>query len=132
MAGQLPLVPAEMIDHEGPRPTAPPRGATLAYGEYLAVGCTGCHGPEFSGGPIPGVPPGWPKAANITPDSETGIGSWSRGDFMKAVTMGRRPDGRELQGEFMPWPNFAQLKADELEALWMYIQTVPAKPFGGR
>ncbi|MFC1791213.1 c-type cytochrome [Gemmatimonadota bacterium] len=130
MAGQLPLVPAEMIQHDGPRPTAPPRGATVAYGAYLAVGCTGCHGPEFSGGPIPGVPPDWPPALNISADPETGIGNWSREDFFRALRQGRRPDGTELRAEYMPWPNFGQLHDDEMEALWMYLQTVPARAFG--
>jgi mono/diheme cytochrome c family protein len=132
MAGQLPLVPAEMINHEGPRPTAPPKGATVEYGAYLAVGCTGCHGPGFSGGKIPGVPPEWPAATNITPDAETGIGSWSREDFFRALKEGRRPDGTELQAEYMPWPNMGQLYEDEMEALWMYVSSVEAKPFGGR
>ncbi len=132
VTGKLPLLAAEMIDHDGPRPTAPPKGATVAYGEYLAAGCTGCHGADFSGGPIPGVPPEWPPAANLTPDPETGIGRWSRADFLAAVTEGRRPDGRQLQPQFMPWPNLARFQPDELEALWMYFQTVESRPFGGR
>ena len=61
MTGQLPLLPAEIIDHDAPRPSAPPRGATVAYGEYLAVGCTGCHGPGFSGGGFRGYHRNGPK-----------------------------------------------------------------------
>ncbi len=133
VAGKLPLLAAEMIDHEGPRPPAPPKGATVAYGEYLALGgCTGCHGPTFSGGVIPVVPPEWPPARNITPDAGTGIGSWTREDFLAAVTQGRRPDGTMLQPQFMPWTDIAKFEPDELEALWMYIQTIPAKPYGNR
>jgi hypothetical protein len=97
-----PLVPAEMIDHEGPRPTAPPPGVTVEYGAYLAVGCTGCHGEGFSGGPIPGISPDWPEAANITQDPETGIGGWTREDFYRAMREGRRPDGTELREESCP------------------------------
>jgi RNA polymerase sigma factor (sigma-70 family) len=93
LAGQIPLIPAELIDHDAPRPAEPPPGETVAYGEYLAVGCTGCHGPGFSGGTIPGVPPEWPEASNITPDQETGIGSWNRVDFLRAMKECRRPDG---------------------------------------
>ena len=104
----------------------------MAYGEYLAVGCTGCHGPGFSGGAIPGVSPEWPEASNITQDQETGIGSWGRTDFFRALTEGKRPDGTELLAEYMPWPNFAQFEADELEALWMYLTTLEARPFGER
>ncbi len=133
VAGKFPLPAATRIDHEGPRPVAPPKGATVAYGEYLAMGaCTGCHGPTLSGGPIPGAPPEWPPAANITPDPETGIGSWSRENFMAAMTRGVRPDGRQIEPRFMPWPNLARLEPDEKEALWLYLQTVEAKPFGER
>ena len=130
--GKLPLLAAELIDHEAPRPVAPPRGATLEYGEYLAMNCIGCHGDGFSGGLIPGVPPEWPAAANIPPDPETGIGGWSREQFVAAFTTGVRPDGRQIQPQFMPWPNFAQFEPDEVEAVWMYLQTVPAKEHGGR
>ena len=129
---KLPLLAAEMIDHEGPRPPAPPKGATVEYGEYLAKACTGCHGFTFSGGTIPVVPPEWPPALNITPDTDTGIGRWTREQFLAAVTEGKRPDGAMLQPQFMPWPDIARFEPDELEALWMYLQTVEAKPFGGR
>lgn len=132
MTGQLPLLPAEMIEHGAPRPVAAPRGATVAYGEYLAVGCTGCHGPGFSGGRIPGVPPEWPEAMNITPEPETGLGSWDRADFFRAMREGKRPDQTELRAEFMPWPNFAQFGDDELEALWLYLRTVEPRASGGR
>ena len=132
LTGKLPLLPAEMIDHEGPRPESPPPGVTIEYGAYLAVGCSGCHGETLSGGPIPGVPPEWPEAANITPDPATGIGRWSRDDFFRALREGMRPDGTELRGEFMPWPNLKQMKDDELEALWMYLSSLEGKPYGGR
>jgi mono/diheme cytochrome c family protein len=132
LTGKLPLLPAEMIEHDGPRPRTPPRGASVEYGAYLAVGCTGCHGMGFSGGKIPGVPPSWPEAANITPHWETGIGGWSQEDFVRAMREGRRPDGTELRAAYMPWPNMGQLHDDELEALWLYLQVVEAKAFGGR
>ncbi len=132
MAGQLPLVPAEMIDHGAPRPLAPPRGVTAEYGAYLAVGCSGCHGTGFSGGTIPGVPPDWPRATNITPDPETGIGEWTREDFFRAMREGVRPDGTSLRPEFMPWPNMGRLHDDEMEALWLYLSRLEARPIGGR
>jgi mono/diheme cytochrome c family protein len=131
-SGKLPLLAAELIDHDAPRPVAPPRGATVEYGAYLAVGCTGCHGEGFSGGMIPGVPPEWPPAANITPDPESGLGSWTREDFFRAMREGKRPDGTDLRAEFMPWTNMAGFKDDELEALWMYLESVAPKTFGGR
>jgi cytochrome c553 len=131
-AGQLPLLAAEVIDHHGSRPVAPPKGATPAYGEYLAIGCTGCHGAGFSGGKIPGVPPVWPEAPNITPDRETGIGEWTKEDFVRALTEGKRPDGTELQAQFMPWPNMGHLDDVEMEALWIYMSRLPPRPYGER
>jgi len=130
--GKLPLLSAEFIDHEAPRPNAPPRGATVEYGAYLAKGCIGCHGETLSGGPIPGVPPDWPPASNLTRDGETGLEGWSREDFFRAMREGLRPDGTQLQAQFMPWPNIGTLHDDELEALWMYLEVQEARAFGGR
>lgn len=132
MTGKLPLLSAELIDHGAPRPVAPPRGATVDYGAYLAKGCIGCHGENLSGGPVPGTPPDWPPALNITQDLDTGIGSWTRDDFFRAMRQGQRPDGTQLRPEFMPWPNVGTLYDDELEALWRYLEQVEARPFGGR
>ena len=69
---------------------------------------------------------------NITPEGETGIGKWGREDFFRAIREGKRPDGTDLRPQFMPWPNFAKFGEDELEALWMYLQTVEPKLYGGR
>jgi mono/diheme cytochrome c family protein len=123
--GQLPLVPAELIDHQAPRAAAPDRGPTPGYGAYLATGCLGCHGHDLSGGKIAGTPPDFPPAANITPDPETGIGRWSEADFISTLRTGRRPDGTELRPE-MPWQLTAQFEDYELQALWRYLLTVPA------
>ncbi len=132
LSGQLPLVPAELIDHEAPRAEPPAPGVTPAYGRYLAVTCTGCHGEGFSGGKIPGTPPEFIPATNITPDPETGIGNWTEADFIRALREGRRPDGAELNATYMPWPLLAKMTDDELRAIWVYLQTLPPKPEGGR
>lgn len=131
LAGQLPLLPAEMVPHDAPRAPAPPAGPTAAYGAYLAPGCTGCHGPGFSGGPIPGGPPGMLPPTNITPDVATGIGSWTEEDFFRALREGKRPDGSALDPS-MPWKNIGAMTDDEIRALWAYLRTVPAKPEGQR
>ncbi len=131
LTGQLPLVPAEMVDHDAPKVTAVSSEATAEYGQYLAQGCTGCHGAGYSGGAIPGAPPDWPEAANISPDEATGIGSWSQADFFTAIRSGVRPDGSELN-PLMPWQNFSQMTDVELEALWLYLQTVTPQAAGNR
>jgi mono/diheme cytochrome c family protein len=133
LAGQFPLLPAEMIDHTAPRAPAPERGATVAYGEYLAVSCTGCHGPGFSGGKIPGTPPDFLPARNITLDAETGLGQWTEADFFRAMREGQRPDGTALNPTFMPWEMVtSKMTDDEIRAIWLYLQTIPAKPYGNR
>jgi mono/diheme cytochrome c family protein len=132
LAGELPLLAAEMIDHTAPRKPAPPPGATVEYGEYLAMGCVGCHGFGFSGGKIPGTPPDFPLAANITPDNATGIGSWTEADFFRAMREGKRPDGSDIN-PFMPWATVtSQMTDDEIRAIWLYLRTVPSRPVGNR
>jgi mono/diheme cytochrome c family protein len=127
LTGKIPMVPAEVIDHEAPRKPVPPAGRTVEYGGYLASGCTGCHGATYAGGPVPGTPPEWPAAANLTPHPSA-LGSWTEADFVRALRTGRRPDGRELQPQYMPWKNFAHFTDDELAAIYMYLRTVPAQP----
>jgi len=122
--GKIPLLNAEKIDHRGPRPAAPPEGPTAEYGAYLAASCVGCHGSTFRGGPIPGMPPSFPHAANITPDPTAGIGSWTEGDFFHALREGRRPDGTSIKVE-MPWALTARMTDDEIRAIWAYLRTVP-------
>lgn len=131
VAGQLPLVPAEMIVHEPP-PAAPPVGATAAYGKYMAVTCTGCHGADFSGGTIPGVPPDWPPAANITPHPDQGIGSWTEYDFFRALRHGQRPDGSELELPYMPWNLTKEMTDTEIRAIWTYLQSIEPKAKSSR
>lgn len=123
-SGGLPTIAAEKIDHAAAKSpkAAPPAGPTAEYGEYLAPTCTGCHGKNFSGGPIPGGPPNWPEAANLTPHVEDGLGAWSEADFVRALRRKRRPDGSEIS-EVMP-AALGQMTDVELKALWTYLQTL--------
>jgi mono/diheme cytochrome c family protein len=122
LAGQLPLLPVEMIDHDGPRPSAPPVGVTVAYGEYLAVGCQGCHGADYAGGPIPGAPPDAPVSLNLTPGGE--LQNWTEEDFIQTLRTGITPDGHELDNEWMPWPIVGQMTDEELQAIWLFLQSL--------
>lgn len=126
------VLPAERIDHTAPRPAAVEVATTKDYGAYLAQTCMGCHGATLSGGAIPGVPAEPPYPANLTPDPETGLGTWTEADFVQAIRTGIRPDGSGINPTVMPWPNFAQMSDTELSALWLYLQSVPAKPEGQR
>lgn len=102
---------------------------TPEHGRYLAniSGCHGCHGYGLSGGRVAG-PPDLPPASNLTP---AGLGGWTEADFVRAMREGRRPDGRQLH-DFMPWRQFRRMTDAELHSLWLYLRSVPAKPFGGK
>lgn len=124
---KAPLVYALKVDHHAAHVGAVTAAMTAEYGHYVARACMGCHGEHFSGGHVPGTPPDFPDAANITPG---GIGKWSKADFVAAMREGRRPDGRTLN-TFMPWKAFAAMTDTELEALWAFLQTLPAAKAGG-
>ena len=126
------ILSAERIDHAGPRPPAPPPAITREYGEYLGVRCTGCHGDMLSGGRIPGTPPDWPPAANLTPEPGAATSVWSEAQFLHAMRTGMTPSGKQLDRKYMPWPVLGQMTDDELKALWMYLRSVPAKAYGKR
>lgn len=129
--GQLPVIAASRIDQHAVHLTSITPVADATYGAYLAHNCIGCHGPHLSGGAIPGMPPQTPKAANLTPDPDTGLGKWSKADFYRALRQGRRPDGRTLD-PFMPWRTVGLSSDVELDALWAYVRSVPARPAGQR
>jgi mono/diheme cytochrome c family protein len=100
------------------------------YGQYLArnAGCPSCHGPGLSGGKIPGTPPEWKPAANITP---TGIGAWSLDDFKRALREGKRPNGTPIDS-IMPWKASGHMTDDEIASVYAFLRTVPAREFGNR
>jgi mono/diheme cytochrome c family protein len=124
-AKKVPPLPAEAIDHTAPRPAAVAPGATAEYGKYLAEvgGCTGCHRPNLAGGKDPFGPPGKPWPANLTRAGR--LGAWTEEDFKIALRTGKRPDGSNID-PFMPWSYTAKMTDDEIRAVWLYLQTVPA------
>ena len=130
VVGRLPLFEAEHMSHEAPARIKPPVGPTAEYGGYLALigGCRGCHGPTLSGGQVPGTPPEFKPAANITP---TGIGHYTEADFFRAMRDGLRPDGSKID-PFMPVSATKLMTDDDTRAVWLHLQTVPGKPYGGR
>lgn len=125
------LVPAELIDHNAARPPAPERGVTAEYGAYLAGLCSLCHGPGFSGGPIPGTPPEDPPALNLTPAGA--LQNWTFEEFLTAMRTGATPYGRQLRDEFMPYQSlFGEMTDEEWEAIWLFLRTLPPTEYGNR
>ena len=116
------LVPATLIDHDAPREPSPAVGVTVEYGEYLTEICTVCHGEGLSGGQVPGNERIF--AADLTQGGD--IGTWTQTQFIDTIRSGRTPRGNLLDPQFMPWNRFTQMTNDELDAIWLYLQSLPA------
>lgn len=128
VAGAVPMLSAEEIDHAKSHPTRVAQEPTAAYGAYLAPMCAGCHGPNLSGGKIPGGPPEWKPAANITPG---GIGHYTEADFIRALREGKRPDGSTIDPQ-MPWQMLGKMNDVELRALYAYLHSLQPRLYGNR
>jgi hypothetical protein len=90
--------------------------------------CVGCHRPNLAGGPIVGGDPSWAPARNLTPHPD-GLGKVTYEQFVKAMREGVRPDGTPLKPPMNGLKAFAQRMTDvEMQALWAYLQSVPAAP----
>ncbi len=64
-------------------------------------------------------------AANLTPD-DTGIGTWTKEQFITALREGKykgHKSGRDLLPP-MPWQNFAKLTDEDLESMFKYLKTI--------
>ncbi|MGE0555097.1 MAG: cytochrome c [Gemmatimonadales bacterium] len=128
--GMMQLLSAETVDHEAPREEPPAPEPTARYGQFLALGCKGCHGEQLSGGRIPGAPSSLPIPRNLTPH-ETGLGAWTKEQFVTLLETGVRPDGTTLD-PFMPIQTTRAMTDLEKTALWTYLRSLEPLPFGGR
>jgi len=115
-----------------PVPARARDAAALERGRYLVttiMACGNCHTPkdaqgrpvagkELSGGGVAiDVPPFTVVAPNITPDRDTGIGTWSDAEIRRAITHGERPQRSALAGKPIAVMAIGFFKAlpDELE-----------------
>src|SRR6516225_6510778 len=126
-------------------PIAPPAAGSfapelVAKGEALAGGgyCAACHttkgGQRFAGGYAMATPFGVIYSTNITPDPETGIGTWSEAAFARATREGVSRDGSHLFPVFS-YDHFTKLSDEDVRALYAYFMTrapvhAPAPPNG--
>ncbi|MDB6045731.1 MAG: hypothetical protein JWM63_4282 [Gammaproteobacteria bacterium] len=114
-SGQPTGVPADFQDTE-----------RLARGQYLtqAADCQACHttegGKPFAGGRPFDTQFGTMYSPNITPDQETGIGSWSDAEFLKAVHEGVGKGGLKLYPAF-PYASYTYLTDDDVLAIKAYL-----------
>jgi mono/diheme cytochrome c family protein len=120
---------AQRIDHSLP-PSQPVAAAVnVQHGAYVANMCIGCHGEKLSGGKIPGGPPDWPAAANLTPGEGGSMAKYKDSQqFMAMMRSGKRPDGTEIK--VMPFGSLSKMNDVDTEALYAYLKTVPARPSG--
>jgi mono/diheme cytochrome c family protein len=111
-------------------------------GDYLVNGiltCGNCHTPKgptgdimdkvFSGGLRFDEPPFDVTATNITPDKDTGIGSWSDADIKKLLRTGVRPNGVNI-AVIMPTGFYEIMTDNDMNAVVAYLRTV--KPIANK
>ncbi|MBK6322229.1 MAG: cytochrome c [Burkholderiales bacterium] len=122
---------SEKIDHHLP-PAQPVAAAVNAqHGAYVANMCIGCHGPGLSGGTIPGGPPDWPAAANLTPGAGSAMLRYGDANtFVAMLRSGKRPDGSGIK--VMPFQSLRELNDTDAHALYTFLKTVPPRNAGQR
>jgi mono/diheme cytochrome c family protein len=121
--------PKAMTDH-GPvedqtrllsgHPAAEPMATAPSLGEGGWIAACNHHLTAWAG------PWGVSYASNLTPDSKTGIGSWTEEQFIKAMRIGKhRGFGRPILPP-MPWANLAAASDEDLSAILAYLKSLPA------
>ncbi len=128
--GVMNTLSATMVDPSSPRETSPTPAPTAAYGAFLVRGCKGCHGEHLSGGRIPGAPASLPTPLNLTMHP-SGLGGWTKEQFVSVLNTGVRPDGRKL-ADFMPIGTTRAMNDTEKSAIWAYLQSLEPRPEGER
>jgi mono/diheme cytochrome c family protein len=98
-------------------------------GRYLAVlgDCVACHttpnGKPFAGGVALLTPFGKLVGPNITPDVETGLGTWTEEDFLRTMSEGIGHNGIRLFPG-MPYPAYTKVTREDASAIWAYLGTL--------
>lgn len=122
---------------------------SVEYGKYLVTiaSCSDCHTQSEQGEPLPGMylaggqefnfPAGIVHSLNITPDSETGIGNWTKKDFIARFKFYDNEESHNvpvnLEKDFntpMPWLMYSGMTNEDLGAIYDYLRTV--KPVNHR
>jgi mono/diheme cytochrome c family protein len=145
--------PLNLIVRTIPSPASPqPRPSPenkLAYGKYMteAALCTECHTPiddrgqklpgrDFAGGMLLLETGYRVYSANITPDADTGIGTWTEQQFIDKFKGFEAPSDAVLseadrrENTPMPWTAYAGMTREDLSAIYTYIRTL--KPIVNR
>jgi mono/diheme cytochrome c family protein len=138
MIGRIAVATAAVACLVAVSSTGSARAETLVErGKYLVdtvMTCHNCHTPRgpnglmldkaLSGGLRFDEPPFDVTASNITPDKETGIGSWSEADLKKFMLTGMRPNGVQV-AIVMPTAFYKIMTARDLDAVVAYVRSIP-------
>ena len=132
----VPYLPTTALEQN----TKPAYADRETYGEYLVnmAACLDCHTPmkknnllldlAYSGGQEFRVNAFIVRSANITPDSTTGIGTWTQEVFLAKFTQYRSADGYQYNpgknNSVMPWTTFAGMDDFDLKAMYAYLRTL--------
>lgn len=129
-----PWEPGGRLNGPGHDPDLLKRGRYLVHAQMCGI----CHtqtnpigiyrGDDFylAGGMRVGVyPHGVYIARNLTPDDETGLGTWTEDEIATALRTGRTPD-RLLNPWAMIWAFFHSLTDDDALAIARYLKSRPA------
>ncbi|HEX4984560.1 MAG TPA: c-type cytochrome [Burkholderiales bacterium] len=123
---------AEKIDHGLPPSKPVPAAVNAEHGAYVANACIGCHGPGLSGGKIPGGPPDWPAAANLTPGRGSAMVRYDTPEKFRAMLRtGKRPDGSEVS-RVMPFRSLGSMDDTDAGALYAFLKSVAPRDAGNR
>lgn len=116
--GPIPDTSKYLSGHPAASPNLPIDKKVLTPGGWMLIG------PDMTSfaGPF-----GASYAANLTPDTATGIGAWTEDVFIKTIRTGKhlgQEGGRPILPP-MPWPSVAQYTDEDLKAMFAYLQSQP-------
>lgn len=120
----------------------PDKNDPVKYGEYITkmAACFDCHTQQvkgeyimekaFAGGSEFNFPGGVVRSANLTPDAATGIGNWTKDQFIARFKI-MNPDSNVIASTSMtdfntamPWTMYAGMTDEDLGSIYEYLRTV--------
>ncbi|MBI5278693.1 MAG: c-type cytochrome [Burkholderiales bacterium] len=114
---------AAKIDHTLPPAQPVAEGVTAEHGKYVANMCLGCHGPQLTGGRIPGGPPDWPPASRLAPGEGSVMPAYDKAEaFLTLFRTGKRADGSAVQ--VMPFASLKNMSEVDVKALHLYLKSL--------
>jgi hypothetical protein len=123
--------------------TRPDRSDKIAYGGYLVrmAGCGECHtrtdrygqprpGMEYAGGVEFHLPAGGiVRSPNITPDADTGIGTWTENAFVMRFKVWEHaparvlPERERTRNTLMYWRSYGRMTREDLQSIYSYLRS---------